>query len=145
MHHAVQGAAGIRRFDIKAGPFDAVLGEVTEQADAVDGESICSDKASASYRSVTAALVAHDGIAELAAFEVDADLLLRLRPVGDLRDGPGDGRGEAGEVWGFVACGRSRRRGIGHQGGGRGGNHADHDCIKESATFRLSSRLSPEE
>ena len=46
VHHAVQGAAGVRRFDIEAGPFDAVLGEVIQQADAVDGESVRCDKAS---------------------------------------------------------------------------------------------------
>ena len=40
MHHAVQGAAGVRRFDIEAGPLDAVLGKEVQQADAVDGETI---------------------------------------------------------------------------------------------------------
>ena len=46
VHHAVQGAAGVRRFDVEAGPLDAVLGEIVQQADAVDGESIRCDKAS---------------------------------------------------------------------------------------------------
>ena len=43
MHHAVEGAAGVRRLDIEAGPLDAVLGEVVQQADAVDGKTIGSD------------------------------------------------------------------------------------------------------
>ena len=46
VHHAVQGAAGVRRFDVEAGPLDAVLGEVIQQADAVDGESVRCAKAS---------------------------------------------------------------------------------------------------
>ena len=43
VHHAVQGAAGVRRFDVEAGPLDAVLGKVVQQRNAVDGESICCD------------------------------------------------------------------------------------------------------
>ena len=31
VHHSVQGAAGVRCFHIKAGPLDAVLGEVVQQ------------------------------------------------------------------------------------------------------------------
>ena len=46
VHHAVQGAAGVRCFNVEAGPLDAVLGEVIQQADAVDGESVSGDKAS---------------------------------------------------------------------------------------------------
>ena len=100
VHHAVQGAAGVRRFDIEAGPLDAVLGEVAEQTDAVDGKSICGDKASNSVRTIFSPLVSCHGITQLAAVEIDANLLLRLRPVGDLRDGLGDGVGEAAEVRG---------------------------------------------
>ena len=40
VHHAVQGAAGVRCFDVEAGPFDAILGEIVEQADAVDSETV---------------------------------------------------------------------------------------------------------
>jgi len=46
VHHAVQGAAGVRRFDIEAGPLDAVLGKVVQQRNAVDGKTIGCDKAS---------------------------------------------------------------------------------------------------
>ena len=43
VHHAVQGAAGVRRFNIEAGPLDAVLGKVVQQRNAVDSESVCCD------------------------------------------------------------------------------------------------------
>ena len=116
VHHAVQGAAGVRRFDIEAGPFDAVLGKIAEQRNAVDGKSVCRDIASHSIRSVAAALVPCHGVTQLAAVEVDADLLLGLRPVSNFRDGLGDGRGKAGEVGRFIAWGRGRRRSVGYQG-----------------------------
>ena len=46
--------------------------------------------------SIAAALVSCHGVAELAAVEVDADLLIRLGSVGDLGDGLGNCRSEAG-------------------------------------------------
>ena len=50
MHHAVEGAAGVRRLDIEAGPLDAILCEVVQQADAVDGKSVSCDIASRPFR-----------------------------------------------------------------------------------------------
>ena len=125
MHHAVQGAAGVRRFDIEAGPLDAVLGKVVQQRNAVDSKSVCCDKASSSIRAVVSPLIAGHGITELAAVEVDADLLIRLRPISDFRDGLGNGSRKTGEVRRLIICGRGSGRGIGHQGGGRRGDHAD--------------------
>jgi hypothetical protein len=50
VHHAVEGAAGVRRFDIEAGPLDAVLGEIVQERDAVDGEAVGRDKSSPFFK-----------------------------------------------------------------------------------------------
>ena len=43
MHHAIEGAAGVRRLDIEAGPLDAVLSEIVQQRNAVYCKTIGSD------------------------------------------------------------------------------------------------------
>ena len=50
VHHAVEGAAGVRRLDIEAGPLDPVLGEIVQQRNTVDGKSVCRDIASRPFR-----------------------------------------------------------------------------------------------
>ena len=50
MHHAVAGTAGIRRFDIEAGPLDAILSEIVQKRNAVDGESVSCDGGLPPYR-----------------------------------------------------------------------------------------------
>ena len=50
VHHAIEGTAGVRRFDIEAGPLDPVLSEVAQKRNAVDGESVCGDGGLPPYR-----------------------------------------------------------------------------------------------